>query len=114
VLVVAEWSDYRETLRSIGPVLRRDQARRWGDQRQAEARFRILEFGGPRPALARLLQRSPGIDLKAALLQASDNFLAADADTIANHVEQHQTLYVRAGPGLLLCQTIQYSRSKTP
>jgi hypothetical protein len=57
-------------------------------------------------ATARLLQRAPDINLPRVLTQAQDAFFAADVATVSRHVAHETSIYLRAGPGLLICQAI--------
>jgi hypothetical protein len=61
----------------------------------------------PDHCLGRLLQRSPGADIGAALQQAHTAFLAADMQTIVAHLRAQTTFYLPAGPGILLCKAIR-------
>jgi hypothetical protein len=60
----------------------------------------------PDHCLGRLLQRSPGADIGAALQQAHDAFLAADRSIIAAHLKARSTFHLPAGEGVLLCKAI--------
>jgi hypothetical protein len=39
-------------------------------------------------------------------MQAQDQFFAADVSTVSKHVAHGTSLYLRCGPGLLICQAI--------
>jgi hypothetical protein len=62
-------------------------------------------------ALARLMQRAPGINLPRVLMEAQDQFFAADVATVRRHIAHDTSLYLRAGPGLLICKAL---RGRTP
>jgi hypothetical protein len=60
----------------------------------------------PDHALARLIQRAPNINLPRVLMEAQDQLFAADCATISQHVAHGTALYLRAGPGLLICAAV--------
>lgn len=60
----------------------------------------------PDHALARMFQRAPGLDAKAALYEAARAFLAADARAVTRGPGLGETLCLAAGPGMLLCLPI--------
>jgi hypothetical protein len=53
----------------------------------------------PDHALARLLQRAPDADIRAALFAAANAFVAADADIVAKLINRPVGIYLPAGPG---------------
>jgi hypothetical protein len=52
----------------------------------------------PDHATARLMQRAPSINLPRVLIEAQDQFFAADVATVSRHVAHGTSLYLRAGP----------------
>jgi hypothetical protein len=58
-------------------------------------------------ALARLMQRAPGVNLPRVLEQAQDQLFAADAIVVNRHVASGVPIYLSAGPGLLICEAIR-------
>jgi len=56
--------------------------------------------------LARLYQRSPGIDVAAALRDAAHGFIAADVEDVAEAMRRRATLCLPAANGLLLSSVI--------
>jgi hypothetical protein len=52
------------------------------------------------------MQRAPGINLPRVLMEAQDQFFAADVVTVSRQVAHGTSLYLRAGPGLLIGEAI--------
>jgi hypothetical protein len=52
------------------------------------------------------LQRDPNADLSSCLRQAHRAFLMANVEEIDQHIIQGTTLFLPAGPGLLLCNAV--------
>jgi hypothetical protein len=76
--------------------------------------FEAFSIEAPDHCLGRLLQRAPGIDLGAVLMEAQRAFFAADAEVVARHADQGSNLYLECGPGLLLCGASWASWGLTP
>jgi hypothetical protein len=65
----------------------------------------------PDHAAARLLQRAPEADLRAALFEAGLAFVAADAAVVAPRINCGAHIYLRVGPGAFVANVVG---GKTP
>ena len=78
----------------------------WIEHKLALYGYEAFSIEVPDHALARLMQRAPGINLPRVLEEAQDQFFAADVATVSRHVSDDTSLYLRAGPGLLICRAL--------
>jgi hypothetical protein len=78
----------------------------WIERRRELNGYEAFSIEVPDHATARLLQRAPDINLPRVLMEAQDQFFAADVSTVSRHVAHGTSLYLRAGPGLLICEAI--------
>jgi hypothetical protein len=78
----------------------------WIERKRELNGYEAFSIEVPDHALARLIQRAPDINLPRVLMEASDQFFAADVATVSRHVAHGTSLYLRAGPGLLICKAI--------
>ena len=82
----------------------------------------VLSLEVPDHALGRLLQRSPNTDIAAALIEAHEEFLQADAEAVLERMKKDREFYLRGGAGVFICEGIAatsngqryfYARSST-
>ena len=73
--------------------------------------YEAFTLEAPDHALARMLQRAPGTDIREALHQAHHALFRASAQAVSRHVEEQTRLYLPCGPGLLICEAL---RASTP
>lgn len=75
----------------------------WIERRRLSG-YEAFSIECPDHATARLMQRCPDVNLPCVWLQAQDQLFAAAVATVSRHVTHGTSLYLRAGPGLLICQ----------
>jgi hypothetical protein len=95
----------------------------WIERRMELNGYEAFSIEVPDHATARLVQRAPNAKLPRVLMETQDQFFAADVATVSRHVAHGKSLYLRAGPGLLICEAISgvtpssmpfwYARTKT-
>jgi hypothetical protein len=78
----------------------------WIERKRELNGYEAFTLEVPDHATARLLQRAPDINLPRVLMEAQDAFFAADVATVSRHVAHGTSLYLRCGPGLLICEAI--------
>jgi hypothetical protein len=78
----------------------------WIERRRELNGYEAFSLERPDHATARLMQRAPNINLPQVLMEAQAQFFAADIATVNRHVAHGTALYLRAGPGLLICSAI--------
>jgi hypothetical protein len=78
----------------------------WIQRRRELNGYEAFSIEVPDHATARLVQRFSDVNLPRVLMEAQDQFFAADAALVGRHVVQGMPLYLRAGPGLLICRAI--------
>jgi hypothetical protein len=78
----------------------------WVERKRELNGYEAFSLECPDHATARLLQRAPDVNLPRVLMEAQDQFFAADVKTVGNHVTHGTSFYLRAGPGLLICEAI--------
>jgi hypothetical protein len=83
----------------------------WVVKKRHLAAYEAFTLEAPDHALARMLQRSPGTDIREALHQAHHHLFKASASAVGRHVEEQTRLYLPCGPGLLICEAL---RASTP
>jgi hypothetical protein len=83
----------------------------WVVRKRDLVAYEAFTLEAPDHALARMLQRAPGTDIKAALHQAHHHMFQASAQAVSRHVEEQTRLYLPCGPGLLICEAL---RASTP
>jgi hypothetical protein len=79
----------------------------WVAKRRQLVGYLAFSIEAPDHALARMLQRSAGTDIRAALHQAHHALFAADAALVSKHVDDNSTFYLPCGPGLLICEALR-------
>jgi hypothetical protein len=82
----------------------------WESKKQLVA-FAAFGIEAPDHAVARLLQRAPGIDLAATLLAAQRRFFEADSEVVRRHCAEGSSFFLEAGPGLMIARSV---RAETP
>jgi hypothetical protein len=83
----------------------------WVVKKRELTAYEAFTLEAPDHALARMLQRAPGTDIKVALHQAHHAMFKASAQAVSRHVEEQTRLYLPCGPGLLVCEAL---RASTP
>jgi hypothetical protein len=78
----------------------------WIERKRELNGYEAFSIECPDHATARLLQRAPEVNLPRVLMEAQDQLFAADVSTVSKHVAHGTSLYLRAGPGLLICEAI--------
>jgi hypothetical protein len=78
----------------------------WIERKREFNRYEAFSLEVPDHATARLLQRAPDVNLTRVLMEAQDQFFAADVAIVSKHVAHGTSLYLRAGPGLLICEAV--------
>jgi hypothetical protein len=78
----------------------------WIERKRELHGYEAFSIELPDHATARLVQRAPDINLPRVLMEAQDQFFAADVATVSRHVAHGTALYLRCGPGLLICEAI--------
>jgi hypothetical protein len=78
----------------------------WIERKRELNGYEAFSIECPDHAAARLLQRAPEVNLPRVLMEAQDQFFAADVSTVSRHVAHGTSLYLRCGPGLLICHAI--------
>jgi hypothetical protein len=78
----------------------------WIERKRELNGYEAFSLEVPDHATARLLQRCPDVNLPRVLMEAQDQFFAADVTTVSRHVTHGTSLYLRCGPGLLICRAI--------
>jgi hypothetical protein len=78
----------------------------WIERKRELNGYEAFSIELPDHATARLVQRAPDVNLARVLMEAQDQFFAADVATVSRHVAHGTSLYLRAGPGLLICEAI--------
>jgi hypothetical protein len=76
----------------------------WIERKRELNGYEAFSIEVPDHATARLVQRTPEVNLPRVLMEAQDQFFAADVATVGKHVAHATSLYLRAGPGLLICK----------
>jgi hypothetical protein len=83
----------------------------WVVKKRDLVAYEAFTLEAPDRALARMLQRAPGTDIREALHQAHHALFRASAQAVGRHVEEQTRLYLPCGPGLLICEAL---RASTP
>jgi hypothetical protein len=78
----------------------------WIERKRELNGYEAFSIECPDHATARLMQRAPSINLPRVLMEAQDQFFAADVSTVSRHVAHGTPLYLRCGPGLLICEAV--------
>jgi hypothetical protein len=78
----------------------------WIERRMELNGYEAFSIEVPDHETARLMQRAPSVNLPRVLMEAQDQFFAADVATVSRHVAHGTSLYLRCGPGLLICEAI--------
>jgi hypothetical protein len=78
----------------------------WIERKRELNGYEAFSIEVPDHATARLLQRAPDVNLPRVLMQAQDEFFLASVATVSRHIAHNVPLYLRCGPGLLICQAI--------
>jgi hypothetical protein len=78
----------------------------WIERKRELNGYEAFSIEVPDHATARLLQRCPDVNLPRVLMEAQDQLFAADVATVSKHATHATALYLRCGPGLLICQAI--------
>jgi hypothetical protein len=84
----------------------------WIERKRELNGYEAFSVEVPDHATARLIQRAPEINLPRVLMEAQDAFFAADMLTVSQHVVRGTPLYLRCGPGLLICRAM-FGRTPT-
>jgi hypothetical protein len=86
----------------------------WIERKRELNGYEAFSLEVPDHATARLVQRCPDVNLARVLMEAQDQFFAADVKTVSKHVAHGTSFYLRCGPGLLICKAIDgVTSSKT-
>jgi hypothetical protein len=59
-----------------------------------------------------MLQRSPGLDIRAALHQAHHALFDASSEVVTRHVENGTSFYLPCAEGLLICSALRADTAK--
>jgi hypothetical protein len=78
----------------------------WIERKRELNGYEAFSIEVPDHATARLLHGAPTVNLPRVLMEAQDQFFAADVATVSRHVAHGTSLYLRACPGLLICEAI--------
>jgi hypothetical protein len=78
----------------------------WIERRRELNGYEAFSLELPDHATSRLVQRAFDVNLPRVLMEAQDQFFAADVATVSRHVAHGTSLYLRACPGLLICEAI--------
>jgi hypothetical protein len=79
----------------------------WVSKKRQLVGYLAFSIEAPDHALAKMLQRAVGTDIRQALHEAHHALFQADAGLICKHVDDHSTFYLPCGPGLLICEGIR-------
>jgi hypothetical protein len=72
----------------------------WVVKKRELVGYEAFTLEAPDHALARMLQRAPGTDIREALHQAHHALFQASAQAVGRHVEEQTRLYLPCGPGV--------------
>jgi hypothetical protein len=78
----------------------------WIERKRELNGYEAFSIEVPDHATARLVQRAPDVNLPRVLMEAQGAFFQADVATVSRHVAHGTALYLRCGPGLLICEAI--------